>query len=121
MSGAEFINHQGVEIFYIDFSNTKSAEEVVQIIEIAKKLIAERPLSSVLTLTNITNAYFDRDISSELKGFAAHNKPYVKAGAVIGLTVARRIIYHAVLFFSKRRLEICDDMDTALAWLVAQD
>jgi len=120
MAGVEFIRHQGAEILYIDFSYTQSKEDVVRVIEESKQLIADRTPMSVLTLTNITQAYFDRDISQELKGLAAHNKPFVKAGAVIGLTNTRRIIYTTVLFFSKRKLEICDDLDSAKAWLLTQ-
>ncbi len=120
MAGVEFIKHQDIDILYIDFSYTDSKEEVVRIIEASKGLISDKPPASVRTLTNITGAYFDRDISRELKDFAAYNKPFVKAGAVIGLTTARRIIYHAVLFFAKRKLEICDDIDEAKAWLVEQ-
>ena len=83
-------------------------------------MIVTRPPASVFTLTNITKAYFDSDISQALKRLAAHDKPYVKAGAVVGVTNIRRIIYNAVMFFAKRQLEICDDVESAKAWLVSQ-
>jgi hypothetical protein len=120
MAGSEFIRHQDIEILYLDFSYTTSKEEVVQIVEEAKQLIANRPPLSVLTLTNITKAYLDRDISQILKELAVHNKPFVKAGAVIGVTPTRKMIYLTVLFFAKRKLEICDDLDSAKAWLLLQ-
>lgn len=120
MAGVQFIRHHSIEILYIDFSCSASKEEIFRIIEETKRLIVTRPPASVFTLTNITNAYFDSDISQALKHLAAHNKPYVKAGTVVGVTSIRRIIYNAVLFFSKRHLEICDDLESAKAWLVSQ-
>lgn len=119
MAGAEFITHQSMEILYIDLSSD-SKDEILQAIEETKTLISLRPPSSVFTLTNVTNAYFDGEVSEGLKGLAAYNKPYVKAGAVVGVTNLRKIIYNSVLFFSKRKLEICDDMESAKAWLVGQ-
>ena len=118
MAGVQFIEYRGIEILYIDFSYSTSHEEILDIMQETKRLIATRPPASVLTLTNITEAFFDREISQALKDLAAYNKPYVKAGAVIGLTAVRRIIYNAVMFFSKRHLEIFDDLESAKEWLL---
>jgi len=120
MAEVRFITHQGIEILYIDFSFSTSREEVLQVIEETKTLVASRPPSSVFTLTNVANAYFDGDVNQALKDLASHNKPYVTAGAVVGLTTLKKIVYNSVLFFSKRQLEICDDMDSAKAWLASQ-
>lgn len=120
MAGVQFITYQSIEILFIDFSYSTSKEEILRIIDETKRLIATRAYSSVFTLTDITNAYFDSEITQALKQLAAHNRPYVKAGAVVGVTNIRRIIYNAVLFFSKRHLEICEDLESAKAWLVSQ-
>lgn len=121
MAGAQFINHQGIEILYIDFAYSTSKEEILRIIEETKTLIGSRPPLSAFTLTNVTDAYFDGDISQALKGLATYNKPYVKAGAVVGLTNLRKIVLNGVLFFSKRQLQICDDLQSAKDWLASQD
>jgi len=120
MAGVKFIRHENIEILYIDFSYSKSKEEILRIMEDTKRLIAARPPASVLTLTNITDAHFDKDINEGLKDLAIHNKPYVKAGAVVGVTSIRKIVYSAVLLFSKRHLEICKDLESAKAWLLTQ-
>lgn len=120
MAGANFIRHRNTQILYIDFSYAASQQEVLQIITDAQALITTQPFSSVLTLTNITDAYFDVEVSQALKQLAAHNKPYVKAGAVVGVTKIRRIIYEAVMFFAKRHLEIFDGVETAKEWLIQQ-
>lgn len=120
MAGVQFIRHQDIEVLYLDFSYSNSKEEILRIIEKTKTLISSRPRLSVFTLTNIIDAYFDADINQALKGLAAHNKPYVKAGAVVGLTTVQKIVYNSVLFFSKRQLEICDDLESAKTWLSSQ-
>ena len=120
MAGVHFIRHGNIEILHINFSNTSSKGEILEIMDETKGLIATRPLSSVLVLTDITGAFFDRDISQAMKQLAAHNKPYVRASAVVGVTPIRRIVYNAVMFFSGRHFESCDDLESAKAWLLSQ-
>lgn len=120
MKGAQFIRHDGIEILQIDFSYVTSLDEILRIMEEAKALLVTRPSRSVLTLTDTTETHFDGTISQAFKEYAAHNEPYVKAAALVGITPIRKIIYNAVSFFSKRHLELCNDMESAKAWLISQ-
>jgi hypothetical protein len=43
--------------------------------------------------------------------------PYVKASAVAGITGLKKIIYDAVLMFSKRNISTFDSIDSAKEWL----
>lgn len=114
----KFITHQDREILYLDFSNSK-ADEVLKIIEDAKEVIRTKPEKSILTLTDVTNARFNDEVGASMKQFAAHNKPYVRAGAVVGITGLKKIIFGAVMAFSKRNLESFDDIEAAKRWLAA--
>lgn len=111
-----FITHNEKEILFLDFSNTLP-HEVLQTIEDAKRVISARPEQSLLTLTDVTNARFNEAVGDQLKQFTAHNKPYVKAGAVVGVTGLKRIIFSAVVTFSRRNLETFDDLEQAKHWL----
>ncbi len=113
----KFIKHQDRDILYLDFSNSKT-DQVLKIIEDAKEVIRTKPEKSILTLTDVTNARFNDAVGESMKQFAAHNKPYVKAGAVIGITGLKKIIFGAVMAFSKRNLESFDDIEEAKRWLV---
>ena len=53
-----------------------------------------------------------------MKQFSAHNKPYVKAAAVVGITGLKRIFFRAVMAFAKLNLEFFDDVEQAKRWLV---
>jgi len=112
----KFIKHQEKEILFLDFSNSQTAE-VLKIIEDAKQVIRTRPQNSLLTLTDVTNARFNEAVGEGMKQFTAHNKPYVKAAAVVGITGLKRIIFGAVMAFSKRKIESFDDVEQAKQWL----
>lgn len=113
----KFIKHQEKEILLLDFSDSE-VNEVLTLIKQAKQVIRDRPERSLLTLTDVTNARFNQEVGEEMKQFAMDNKPYVKAGAVVGITGLKRIIFGAVMAFSRRNLESFDDREQAKHWLV---
>jgi hypothetical protein len=88
------------------------------IIEDAKRVISTRQENSLFTLTDVTNARFYEEVGDGMKQFSAHNKPYVKAAAVVGITGLKKIIFGAIMTFSKRNLESFDDVEQAKRWLV---
>lgn len=112
----KFIRHREREILLLDFSNAQT-DEVMTIIEDAKRVISTRPQRSLLTLTDVTNARFNEAVGEGLKKLTVHNKPYVKAGAVVGITGLKRIIFGAVMAFSQRKLESFDNREQAKQWL----
>ena len=117
MARVEFIKHNGKEILFLDFSNCKPGDVFV-IIEEAKRTIRTRPENTVLTLTDVTNMRFDEQVSEQMKSFTAHNKPYVKAAAVVGVEGIKKIVLNAVMLFSKRKFHTFDNRESAKAWLV---
>ena len=119
MERVNFITHQNKQILHIDFSNSKP-DEVLRVIEQAKAVIKKQPPNSVLTLTDSTGTRFDDEVTKSMKEYAAHNKPYVRAGAAIGITGLRKIIFEAILLFSSRKLATFDSIDAAKDWLVSQ-
>lgn len=119
MGGARFIEHEGKRILYIDFAGVEF-EDLVGVIRECKKLIAKEPLGSVLTLTNVAGARVNPMTSKVLKEFTTFNKPYVKAGAVIGATGLLKLEFDVVMKFSGRVLARFDDVDKAKAWLITQ-
>lgn len=113
----KFIEHKGKKILYLDFSCCK-AEETLQTISHAKELIAKQAEKSLLTLTNVTDARFNETVGREMKEFTAHNRPYVRAAAVVGVTGLKKIIFDAVIAFSGRKLSTFDDLEKAKQWLI---
>jgi len=112
----QFIKHEGKEILFLNFSECR-AHEVIPVIDQAKLVIRTRPEQSVLTLTDVTNMRFDDRVSEEMKAFTLHNKPYVRAAAVVGVVGIKKIIFEAVMLFSKRKLHAFDNREQAKSWL----
>ena len=114
-----FLRHGDAEILFIDWSEATS-DEILAAIEEAKRLIAGRPHNSVLTLTHVANARVDRKVTEKLKDYVAHNKPYVRAGAVVGLNDLKSVIFNFVNRATGRSLRAMGSLSDAKDWLAAQ-
>jgi flavodoxin len=119
MERVRFIDHKGKKILHLDFAGCK-ADEVIPVIEQARTTIAAQPPKSVYTLTDVTDTRYNTEISDAMKEFVAHNKPYVAAAAVVGVTGLKQIILNAVMKFSGRRLHAFDSLAEAKDWLAGQ-
>ena len=119
MGGARFIEYEGKRILFIDFGGVEF-EDLVGIIRESKKLISKEAPGSVLTLTNVAGARVNPMTSKVLKEFTTFNKPYVKAGAVIGATGLLKLEFDIVMKFSGRVLARFDTPEEAKAWLISQ-
>lgn len=117
MERAKFLKHGEAMVYQFDFSNL-AVGEAREVANHGKTAIAKMPPNSVLTLTNVTNAVYDEKFNALAKELVAHNKPYVRAGAVIGVAGWRKIAYWAALVFSGRdNLKLFDDAESAKNWL----
>ena len=119
MSRVQFLSHKGKKILYFDLSNCKIAE-IAAVITEAKKAVGSQPQGSVLALTNVTETELSKDSSAIIKDFTAHNKPYIKASAVVGVEGLRKVIYNAAMAFSGRHISAFDTLDKAKDWLATQ-
>jgi hypothetical protein len=114
-----FKEHKWRRILLIDFSNC-TIDEALKTMEEAEKIIRAQPKESLLILTDVTNARYNMEAVEKLKEFTKGNKPYVRASAVVGLDGIKRIIYDAVVMFSKRTFPIFEDIEKAKDWLIEQ-
>jgi hypothetical protein len=115
------ITHCGKSIFYMDFSHLKNMEEIKQIVNSSIREIRSQPQNSQLTLTNIAGMHFNNDVKEMFQQFIAGNKPYVKAGAVVGLNGLQQIIYNSLMKITGRNIKSFGQLDTAKEWLAAQN
>ncbi len=119
MSRVQFIEHKGKKILHLNFANCKP-DEVIPVIDQAKSTIKVQPPKSVFTLTDVTEAGFNSKVSDAMKEFVNHNKPFVAASAVVGVTGLKQIILNAVMKFSGRQLHAFNNLDEAKDWLAGQ-
>jgi hypothetical protein len=119
MDRIEFINYKDKKILFLDFSNLEP-KEALDIISKSKGIIAQMPQNSVLTLVNVKNTRFDAELANAFKEYTANNKPFVKAGAIYGLSGFQKVVYNAVMKFSGRKLPVFEELEKAKDWLVEQ-
>jgi hypothetical protein len=113
--------HNGKTIYYMDFSDIKSMGEINGVINEAVAYIRQQPPMSVLTLTNISNMHFNNEIKDLFQDFIKGNKPFVKAGAVVGLSSLQQILYNSLMKITGRNIKSISTIPAAKDWLTMQD
>lgn len=116
MERARFVEHKGKRIFRMDCTGA-SLEEMNGVIEECIRQVRCQPEKSVLTLTIAGGTAFSGETINKLKELARDNTPYVRAGAIVGITGLYKVVFSAVAMFSKRRFYLFDQVDQAMAFL----
>ncbi len=120
MKRAYWMEHRGRKIVYVDFSNADLAG-VAQAIAEAKPLIAAEPPHSVLCLVETAGTRFSREIGSAVTDFTAHNRPFIKMTALVGIEGLQKVAVNSVFVFTRRKNIVTKGSRTeALDFLVAQ-
>lgn len=116
-----FIEHQGRRIVLLDFTSLTVEAECLAEIEKARQFFAaQKPDGTMLTMTDGTGARYTSKVMEALKQLAAHNKPYVRAGAAVTTSRLHRVVVTAVAIFTGRHLAVFATRQEAMAWLVKQ-
>jgi hypothetical protein len=69
---------------------------------------------------NVKDSRFDTRIARALQELPRHNKPFVLASAIVGLSGLQRVILSAVMRATGRTFATFDDVAAAKDWLVAR-
>lgn len=120
MERTRFIEHQGKRILLLDYAGVRDPAEALREIEHSRAVVASQPPASLLVMTLVRDARYNASVLQGMKDLAAHNAPYVRASAVVGMSGLHRIAYQAVILFSKRNIKVFDQEPEALDWLVTQ-
>jgi len=115
-----FTTHEGVRICVLDFSNISGEPEALGAIAEAKEIIGKEPQASVYTLTDVTGSRVTSAIRNALHDLTQANKPYVVAGAVVGVTAIQGVILRGIVQVTRRRLVAKNTRAEAMAWLATE-
>lgn len=114
-----FIEHRGQRILFIDFSELR-ADDILREMGTARDIIRSQPPNSVRALTDVRKAQYSPPVMDAMKEFTAGNAPFVRHSAVAGMERVHRVLYRAVLLFSRRSIEVFESLDQARDWLASQ-
>jgi len=121
MNRTQIIDFQGRKMFFIDFSNLKTIEEINELIQIAKKYIHSQPPKSVYTLTSVEGTHFNNEITKIFTDYVKSNSPYVKTSAVTGISGLKLILYNSMMKLTGRDTRSFSTLEQAKTWLAAQN
>ena len=121
MKRVEAIEYKGHKIVKVDFSDTRSEEENLGIMEEAKKLIHSQPPQSVLTCTCLANVFLTPKSVNDFVEYVASNKNHVQLGAIYGATEPTvEFMTRTVKKGSERlNLKVFGSLEEALDFLVS--
>lgn len=117
MGRISVVEHQGKRILVQDFSGLRPGDEYRRSLEEARAYIASQEKASVLSLFDATGTMYDTAIIADLKHFTTHNKPYMRASAVVGVEGLLSVALMAVSRFSGRVFKTFKDRASAMDWL----
>jgi len=119
MLRTQVIDFQGKKIFYMDFTNLKSVDEIQDVMNEAKSYIFKQPPSSILALTNIEGMHFNNHIRDVFSEFVKLNKPYIKHSAVVGVEGLKQILYNGIMKLTGRDVKAFSTLSIAKSWLIS--
>ncbi|HEX4385243.1 MAG TPA: hypothetical protein VH083_19925 [Myxococcales bacterium] len=101
-----------------DFSNFADAETALGAFAEARAFVQLQPRGSILMLTDVTGSNFTQPVIEGIRDLAVHNKPWVRASALFGLTPIMRVICRALLALTGREIKVFETRTQAMAYLM---
>ncbi len=113
------INHKGKEILYVDYTDCKSVDEMVENLKKAQQIVI-KDNKPYLQLTNVTNAYVTAEFMTEAKKVAKETPKIAIKRAIVGIdSVGRKVLLRGYnLLIGKNALRPFDNLVAAKDWLV---
>jgi hypothetical protein len=114
-----WVEHKGKKILFADYKDI----ELDDIEDVLKRLKIEyeiHPKHSVLDMTDVTNANYDRKTWKTFQEYGKLAEPYIKASAVIGITKPQKVMLKAYQVVTRQKVKAFDTVEEARDWLVEQ-
>jgi hypothetical protein len=119
---SRFIEHGGIRVILLDFHGiTDPAEGLAAVAAATKFIAALTPDGSHYTLTDVRQTRYDKQIVDAFKGFTQHNRPYIRAAAIVSDSALHRAAISMIAIVSRRKLAVFDSREAALAYLASED
>jgi hypothetical protein len=110
-----------IRILFVDVSHLRRAVDVIGVLEAAKQPSGLLAPVSIYSLADVTGAHFNPAVVRSARELIEHNRPYVCAGAVVGLSPLQRAVYDIIVRRTRRgNLHPFDTLPEAIGWLKAQ-
>lgn len=116
-----FIDNDGQRVILYDFEGITDVPTGLQVIAEARAFMAQlEPDGSHYVLTDVRGTRYDRRIIDAMKELATRNRSYVRAAAVVSDSALHRAAVTMIAMVSRRKLEVFDNREDALAYLAEE-
>lgn len=119
MKEPEIIKHNDKNIIYLNFSNIKKKDQIIDLEIAGGELIQQQKFNTALVLTNMGNMFFNNEIRTVFIQIAKDNTPNIKAAAVIGLYGIISCMYKGFLIATGRNIKLFKTKKEALEYLTS--
>jgi len=113
----KWIEHKDKRILFENMSGLRDSTDICDVSDNSTALICKQPESSVLLITDVTNAYYNPYAVNRLKENTKVTTPHMKAHVVVGITGLMRVVLHSVVIFTGQDIKMCDTVEEAKEWL----
>ena len=113
--------YNDIEILLMDFTEARSIVDITQIAEESMKIAAIQPQQSQLGLVDLTGCPIKKDTIAVIQKMAAHNRPYIKYIAIVGLRFPRSMMFTLMLKMTgKSNHRVFRERMKAMEWLAGE-
>jgi hypothetical protein len=116
-----FLDNGGQRVILLGFEGITDEAMGLAVVAEAREFIGRlKPDGSHFTLTDVTRTTYNRRIVDAFKELTVHNRPFIKAAAVVSDSALHRAAISMIAVISRRKLEVFQTRGEALAWLATQ-
>jgi len=121
MERTRMIDHKGTPIVMLDLSGIPDEAQLLDEVAKARSFFAARtPDGSLRTLTYTSGSAYSKAAVDALRELVAHNREYVKAGAVVTDQQLHRMVISTLALVTRRNLKAFGELEAAKDWLITQ-
>jgi hypothetical protein len=110
----------GRPFFRLDLSNFTKPVDALPHLANARIPVQYQKPKHCLTLADVSNSPFDNSVKETLREVLAHNRPFVLAGALLGVSGLQKVMYTVLMRLTGRNSRIFSTEAEALAWLSSE-
>ncbi len=122
----QLIHHADRPVVLVDLSNVQERQDVEGCLEQYVALVKSQPPGQGLTLTDLTNAHYDRELGNRWRDAGNALDPHVRKAALVGLDGIMRMVVSSAIAIAELRgsgargkTRTFGTRAEALDWLVA--
>lgn len=116
-----FLDHGSLRVILLDFEGITDVAEALAAVAEARAFVGRQtPDGSHYTLTDVRRTRYDRQIVAAFKELTTHNKPFIRAAAIVSDSTVHRAAITMIGAFSRRKLAVFETRDAALAYLATE-